>query len=983
MDFLDEPGLRQLWEKIKRLVTGQTSGYALDSEVVHISGAETISGPKTFSGGVTVANGAVISGGAEVSGRFAISSGGADFEIPSGDPNDATKFLRGDGAWAEITSAASADTITTTLPISLGGTGESTKNMAVSALFNDNVGSNAAYLLGATSTFASAGYVDANDAKALLGITQSDIVSTIGTEPVASAGIATNASSLGGVAASNYVTTNTAQDITGEKTFVGQKKLKFQQSGASDKLGFTLYNSAGVEQGYLEYNPTNKINGAPLLTLGNYASAAAGVAYVGFRKFSNITGSAGAYNLLTPLIADAKTPFSLTTTYSNFFLPLGVTDGTSMVVTDSSGVLNISALLPSGYTLPPATTTSIGGVVIGSGLDVTSAGDISVDSAYVSSAALDAVSSGGYITTSEASTIIADQISSGGYAIDSEVVHISGSETIVGPKRFADGVTFSSGTTFSGGAVFSHGASIQSGLSVDTLLANGAATFNSGATISGFATVEGNATVSGNLTVTGTISGTVMSAASAGSATSAGYATSAGTVASAGVADGLTATADSGYVHISGDEAISGGKTFVGNLRTSGANPIIQDTDSTWDITATSRSATQNKLFVAALDKNGYRIGGLEVSLATGGDRDIHYTMRNRANTGWINDFHLYENASGIPEVLIQNNAKFNKGITVTSDSVISGSLVVSGGIKNTNLTKSTNTGYYVSETMVGQGAVSLNQSTFGAVFNAPTKNYRVALATFPSSDDNVQLYSVTNANVSAGTNTKAKSLYWNASTGALSCDGGFAGNANTATTAASCTGNAATATNATSWGGYTADIGTNNTTDTWILVAKNNSIQHCVRTAMTVGSATVAGSCTGNAATASSCTGNAATATKASSCTGNAATATNAGNGAYSGGANCICFSGSNFKIQGGRIAANSAGAQITFPKAFASAATVKVVIAAAGNGAGTTGSGYLPFVDSSTITTTGFKAWARLVAQGGTVKYNNCNCCYIAIGV
>ena len=429
MDFLDELGLHQLWEKIKGLISSQTSNYAVDSAVVHISGAETVVGAKTFSGGVTVANGAVISGGAEVSGRFAISSGGADFEIPSGDPNDATKFLRGDGAWAEITSAASADTITTTLPISLGGTGESTKNMAVSALFNDNVGSNAAYLLGATSTFASAGYVDANDAKALLGITQSDIVSMIGTEPVASASAATDAASLGGVAASNYVTLNTDQNITGVKTFVGQKKIKFQQSEASDKLGFTLYNSAGVEQGYLEYNPTNKINDASLMTLGNYASAAAGVSYVGFRKYSNITGSAGAYNLLTPLIADAKTPFSLTTTYSTFFLPLGVTDGTSMVVTDSSGVLDISPILPSGYTLPPATTTSIGGVAIGSGLDVTSTGDISVDSAYVSSAALDAVSSGGYIVTSDAAAIIADQISSGGYVTSTGTVASAGTAT--------------------------------------------------------------------------------------------------------------------------------------------------------------------------------------------------------------------------------------------------------------------------------------------------------------------------------------------------------------------------------------------------------------------------------------------------------------------------------------------------------------------------------------------------------------------------
>ena len=707
MDFLDELGLHQLWEKIKGLISSQTSNYAVDSAVVHISGAETVVGAKTFSGGITVSNGAVISGGAEVNGRFAISSGGADFEIPSGDPNDATKFLRGDGAWAEITSAASADTITTTLPISLGGTGESTKNMAVSALFNDNVGSNAAYLLGATSTFASAGYVDANDAKALLGITQSDIVSMIGTEPVASASAATDAASLGGVAASNYVTLNTDQNITGIKTFVGQKKIKFQQSGASDKLGFTLYNSAGVEQGYLEYNPTNKINGAPLMTLGNYASAATGVSYVGFRKYSNITGSAGAYNLLTPLIADAKTPFSLTTTYSNFFFPLGVTDGTSMVMTDSSGVLDISPILPSGYTLPPATTTSIGGVAIGSGLDVTSAGDISVDSAYVSSAALDAVSSGGYIVTSDAAAIIADQISSGGYV------------------------------------------------------------------------------------------------------------TSSGTVASAGVADGLTTTADSGYVHISGTETISGEKTFTSGINVSGS-AIISGNNEAVQVIGTGNTALSTS--------------------NTSSLRHIDLRTQNNGNAG-IWDF---DNNRWMIHALSGGYTEIREGI----------------------IQKSSTTGFFVSETMSGQAAVSLNHSTFAAVWNAPTKNYRVAMATWPGTDDSVQLYSVTNANISAGSNTKAKTLSWNASTGALTADSfnGTATSATTAATAASCTGNAATASSCTG-NAATASSCTGNAA----------TASSCTGNAAT---ATKASSCTGNAATASSCTGNAATATKASSCTGNAATA-------------------------------------------------------------------------------------------------------------
>ena len=144
----------------------------------------------------------------------------------------------------------------------------------------------------------------------------------------------------------NYVTTNTDQDITGTKTFIGQKKIGFKQSGNSDKLGFTLYTSNNTEKGYLEFNPSNTVDNVPLMTLGNYASSAAALTHVGFRKYSSVSGSSGAYNLLTPLISDAKTPFNLTTTYTNFYLPLGFTDGTTTVKTAKSGLVDLSSILP-------------------------------------------------------------------------------------------------------------------------------------------------------------------------------------------------------------------------------------------------------------------------------------------------------------------------------------------------------------------------------------------------------------------------------------------------------------------------------------------------------------------------------------------------------------------------------------------------------------------------------------------------------------
>ena len=89
----------------------------------------------------------------------------------------------------------------------------------------------------------------------------------------------------------NYVTTDTVQNLTGEKTFVGSKKLKLKQSTSSDKLGFTLYDNSNNEKGYLEYNPTDDA-----LYLGRYG--ANGVDNLGF--LSQLPGSSAKHKVLVP-----------------------------------------------------------------------------------------------------------------------------------------------------------------------------------------------------------------------------------------------------------------------------------------------------------------------------------------------------------------------------------------------------------------------------------------------------------------------------------------------------------------------------------------------------------------------------------------------------------------------------------------------------------------------------------------------------------
>ena len=172
----------------------------------------------------------------------------------------------------------------------------------------------------------------------------------------------TSANAQSGVAISGalagYVDLTSAQNITGTKTFVGQKKIAFKQSGSSDKLGFTLYNNSGTEKGYLEYNPSNTVDSVPLMTLGNYATASSGLTHVGFRKYDGVSSSA--YNLLAPLASDAKSPFNLTTTYTHFYLPLGFTDGNTTVTTAKTGLVNISSLLPAVPTNISAFTNDSG-----------------------------------------------------------------------------------------------------------------------------------------------------------------------------------------------------------------------------------------------------------------------------------------------------------------------------------------------------------------------------------------------------------------------------------------------------------------------------------------------------------------------------------------------------------------------------------------------------------------------------------------------
>jgi hypothetical protein len=149
----------------------------------------------------------------------------------------------------------------------------------------------------------------------------------------------------------NHVTTDTAQDISGRKTFIGEKAIYFKQSAAADKLGFTLYNASSTELAALEYRP-NTINGASLLAL-NCPQTTGG--YVGFRYWGT-----PAVNVVAPKVATA----------GNYFIPTHITNGTLTVTANTTGTIDISTLLPdvSNFVTNSSLSTTLADYVLSSSL---------------------------------------------------------------------------------------------------------------------------------------------------------------------------------------------------------------------------------------------------------------------------------------------------------------------------------------------------------------------------------------------------------------------------------------------------------------------------------------------------------------------------------------------------------------------------------------------------------------------------------------
>ena len=153
---------------------------------------------------------------------------------------------------------------------------------------------------------------------------------------------------------SGYVTTDTDQNITGRKTFINSEKaIEFKQISDTSKAGFKVKNSAATnnEVASFEFRPnTFTIDNVqhPLMYFGHYRNtntANAGVpqTVIGFRQYDQ--KNAAAYHYLLPLPEKAKTPFSLTTSFNDYYAPMGFKNGSTMITADNTGVVDLSSEL--------------------------------------------------------------------------------------------------------------------------------------------------------------------------------------------------------------------------------------------------------------------------------------------------------------------------------------------------------------------------------------------------------------------------------------------------------------------------------------------------------------------------------------------------------------------------------------------------------------------------------------------------------------
>ena len=223
----------------------------------------------------------------------------------------------------------------------------------------------------------------------------------------------------------NFVTTDTDQDITGYKSFKGNKRIGFRQLATTNTLGFTCYDVAGNEFGNLQAadRTVNNVS-EKYITLGNYAPSSAGYghSYVGFRLLP--TDANTSYNFVAPHGQNGQFRSIYSSTENNY-IPMAITDGNTTVKANSLGVVDISSLVPAGggSTYTAGTGIDITNDVISVDNTIATKSEIPTNTNQLTNGAGFITSSAlsGYALSSSIPTDLGDLSNNAGYALAANI----------------------------------------------------------------------------------------------------------------------------------------------------------------------------------------------------------------------------------------------------------------------------------------------------------------------------------------------------------------------------------------------------------------------------------------------------------------------------------------------------------------------------------------------------------------------------------
>ena len=167
---------------------------------------------------------------------------------------------------------------------------------------------------------------------------------------------------------SNFVTITSNQDITGIKTFTGDKRIAFKQASSSNNntLGFTAYKYNGIEYGNLQIASRN-VGGvtSDYVTLGNYSTLTT-KARVGFRLQPNSSNSS--YNFIMPYGTSNQFENNGYATYQNTTIPCAFSNGQYVINADETGLVDLSGFITVPLIIEINGTTS-GNISFTNGID--------------------------------------------------------------------------------------------------------------------------------------------------------------------------------------------------------------------------------------------------------------------------------------------------------------------------------------------------------------------------------------------------------------------------------------------------------------------------------------------------------------------------------------------------------------------------------------------------------------------------------------